>query len=147
MLHVNGGAMTLPECSNCGAALTGPYCAACGQHAHRSARSVAVLLHDAWHVMTHIDGRFWQTMYMLLLQPGRLTQEYFAERRARYLPPVRLYLVISLVFFALGPFGLGSARNSFIAPVSSNVGEAGVSPSLQEQGRDSARAANENNKF
>jgi hypothetical protein len=96
-----------PKCANCGAGLTGPFCAACGQHAHESARSVRVLLHDAWHVVTHVDGRFWRTMYMLLLRPGRLTQEYFAERRARYLPPVRVYLVLSLVFFA---FASGAPR-------------------------------------
>jgi hypothetical protein len=145
--------MTLPECSNCGAALTGPYCAVCGQHAHGSARSVAELLHDAWHVMTHIDGRFWQTMYMLLLQPGRLTQAYFAEQRARYLPPVRLYLVISLVFFALGPLGLGSARDSFIAPTTHKSNTvSGTAESLPSQGqaeepRESARAPNESNKL
>jgi uncharacterized protein DUF3667 len=93
-----------PNCANCGAALSGPYCAACGQHAHQSARSVHVLFHDAWHVITHIDGRFWQTMYLLLLRPGQLTQEYFAERRARYLPPVRVYLALSLLFFAFATF-------------------------------------------
>jgi hypothetical protein len=93
------------NCANCGALLTGPYCAVCGQHAHESARSVSVLFHDAWHVVTHVDSRFWQTMYTLLLRPGRLTQEYFAERRARYLPPVRVYLVLSVLFFALGAGG------------------------------------------
>jgi hypothetical protein len=97
--------VTLPECANCGAPLTGPYCAACGQHAHESARTVGVLFHDAVHVITHADSRFWLTLYTLLLRPGRLTQEYFVERRARYLPPVRLYLVLSLLFFALSPFG------------------------------------------
>jgi hypothetical protein len=93
------------ECANCGALLTGPYCAACGQHAHESARGIGVLLHDAWHLMTHVDGRFWRTMYMLLLRPGYLTQEYFAERRARYLPPVRLYLILSLLFFTFAFVG------------------------------------------
>jgi hypothetical protein len=44
----------------------------------------------------------WQSLYLLLLRPGRLTQEYFAERRVRYLPPVRLYLVLSVLFFAFG---------------------------------------------
>lgn len=90
---------------NCGAALTGPFCAACGQHAHESARSLGALFHDAWHVVTHIDSRFWRTMYLLLLRPGQLTLEYFAERRARYLPPVRVYLVISLLFFTLASLG------------------------------------------
>jgi hypothetical protein len=142
--------MTLPECSNCGAALTGPYCAACGQHAHGSARSVAVLLHDAWHVMTHIDGRFWLTMYMLLLQPGRLTQEYFAERRARYLPPVRLYLVISLVFFALGPLAQRGVPVSSVAPAPGGVSGVAESPSSHAQAlgpRESAGKSNESSGF
>jgi type IV secretory pathway VirB3-like protein len=107
-----GKAMTQSECANCGAVLTGPYCAACGQHAHESARSIDVLFHDAWHVITHVDGRFWQTMLTLLLRPGRLTQEYFAERRARYLPPVRVYLVLSVLFFAFGSIGHHGASES-----------------------------------
>jgi hypothetical protein len=85
--------------------LAGPYCSACGQHAHESARGISILLHDAWHLMTHVDGRFWRTMYMLLLKPGYLTREYFAERRARYLPPVRLYLVLSVLFFTFSFVG------------------------------------------
>lgn len=89
-------------CGNCGATLMGPYCFSCGQHAHESARSISVLFQDAWHLVTHIDGRFWQSLYILLLKPGKLTKEYFAERRARYLPPVRLYLVLSVLFFAFG---------------------------------------------
>jgi hypothetical protein len=100
------------ECGNCGATLMGPYCFDCGQHRHESARSVSALFEDAWHVATHIDGRFWQTLCILLFKPGKLTKEYFAERRARYLPPVRLYLVLSVLFFA---FGLASP-NINVAP-------------------------------
>ncbi|MBS0396399.1 MAG: DUF3667 domain-containing protein, partial [Proteobacteria bacterium] len=88
-------------CRNCDAPLTGPYCAQCGQHVHDSARSVGALLHEGWHVLTHVDGRFWATLRLLMARPGQLTLEYFAERRARYAPPVRLYLVISIVFFGL----------------------------------------------
>jgi len=92
-------------CANCDAPLTGPYCAQCGQHAHESARAISTLFHDTWHVLTHLDGRLWRTLGALLLRPGRLTQEYFAERRARYLPPVRLYLVLSVLFFTLAAIG------------------------------------------
>jgi len=88
-------------CGNCNAPLTGPYCAQCGQHAHGSARTLGALLHDAWHVITHVDSRFWSTLGLLLTRPGQLTLEYFADHRARYVPPVRLYLVISIVFFGL----------------------------------------------
>ena len=93
------------NCANCETPLTGPYCAQCGQHAHESSRSIGALFHDAWHAVSHVDGRFWQTLAALLLRPGYLTREYFAERRARYLPPVRLYLVLSVLFFALAATG------------------------------------------
>jgi hypothetical protein len=102
------------ECGNCGTTLTGPYCSACGQHAHGSARSVAALFHDAWHLFTHVDDRLWQSLHLLLFRPGRLTQEYFADHRARYLPPVRLYLVLSVLFFA---FGLATPEKTSVPPV------------------------------
>jgi hypothetical protein len=35
----------------------------------------------------------------LMFKPGFLTREFLAGRRARYLPPLRLYLVLSVVFF------------------------------------------------
>ncbi len=89
------------RCGNCSAVLAGPYCAQCGQEAHQSARTVHALFHEAWHLVTHLDGRLWRTLLPLLLQPGRLTREYFADHRARYLPPFRLYFLISVAFFAL----------------------------------------------
>lgn len=88
-------------CRNCAASLSGPYCATCGQHAHESARSLHTLFHEAWHLVTHLDGRLWRSLGLLLLRPGRLTSEYFADRRARYVPPFQLYFVISVAFFGL----------------------------------------------
>lgn len=93
--------MNPTTCGNCDSPLSGPFCAQCGQHVHDSARSLGALLHDAWHVLTHLDGRSWATLRQLLLHPGRLTVDYFAGRRARYLPPVRLYLILSVLLFAL----------------------------------------------
>jgi hypothetical protein len=88
-------------CRNCSAVLSGPYCAQCGQHAHESARSLHVLFHDVWHLMTHLDGQVWHTLVALMFRPGFLTREYFADHRARFVPPFRLYFVISVAFFAL----------------------------------------------
>jgi len=88
-------------CGNCAAPLYGPYCASCGQHQHASAQPLWALLHDAWHDLTHLDGRILTTLRRLIARPGDLTREYLAGRRARYAPPFRLYLVISIVFFAL----------------------------------------------
>lgn len=89
------------HCRNCEAPLFGPYCARCGQQVRGSARSLLTLLFDARDALIHLDSRLWRTLRALLLRPGRLTAEYFAERRAHYLPPFRLYLVVSLAFFSL----------------------------------------------
>jgi hypothetical protein len=126
------------ECGNCGATLMGPYCFHCGQHRHESARSVSALFEDAWHVATHIDGRFWQTLYVLLFKPGKLTKEYFAERRARYLPPVRLYLVLSVLFFA---FGLATPKMSSPPPSVAPPGAAAPGKQLNEGAADKVPAA------
>jgi hypothetical protein len=122
--------MAHSECGNCGATLMGPYCYNCGQHAHESARSISALTHDAWHLATHIDGRFWQSLYILLLKPGKLTKEYFAERRARYLPPVRLYLVLSVLFFA---FGLATPAKHSVPPTAAAANAAAPSNAAPEE--------------
>ena len=102
-LQENPHSPTVPQqhCGNCETPLAGPWCSQCGQHAHDSARTIGALLHDAWHSLTHLDGRFGQSLLLLFRRPGALTLEYFANRRARQVPPFRLYLVCSVVFFAL----------------------------------------------
>jgi Protein of unknown function (DUF3667) len=86
-------------CLNCGAVLTGRYCANCGQAADVHVPSTAELVHEALEGITHSDSRLWRTLYLLWFKPGRLTQEFVAGRRSAYLPPFRLYLVLSILFF------------------------------------------------
>lgn len=45
-----------------------------------------------------LDSKIAHTL-RALLSPGRLTQEYLAGRRVRYVRPLRLYISISVVFF------------------------------------------------
>jgi hypothetical protein len=92
-------AATTARCENCGAAVAEKYCGVCGQR-------VEPPVHSLWHFaqvaaedLTHADSRLWRTLAALLFKPGYLTREFLDGRRARYLPPVRLYLVLSVVFF------------------------------------------------
>ena len=86
-------------CANCHAALNGEYCAACGQRHEPHVHTVAHFASEALESVSHADSRLWRTLWYLLARPGFLTREFFAGRRVHYLPPFRLYLVISLVFF------------------------------------------------
>ncbi|MCO4799896.1 MAG: DUF3667 domain-containing protein, partial [Colwelliaceae bacterium] len=40
-----------------------------------------------------------RTLFPLIFKPGFLTNEYIAGRRVHYVPPLRLYLFISIIFF------------------------------------------------
>jgi Protein of unknown function (DUF3667) len=86
-------------CANCGAELHGKYCAACGQRHDPHIHDVAHFAGEAVESISHADSRLWRTLLYLLSRPGFLTREFFAGRRISYLPPFRLYLVISVVFF------------------------------------------------
>ena len=86
-------------CANCGTITAGNFCSQCGQRLDIQLHSVGHFLRDATEVMTHADARVWRTLLPLLTRPGFLTREFFAGRRARYLQPFRLYLILSVVFF------------------------------------------------
>src|SRR5262245_51891783 len=74
--------------------------------------SLREFLAEATEVFTHADSRLWRTIRPLLLRPGFLTREFLRGRRARYLPPFRLYIVASVLFFLFA--SLGSHTPHFI---------------------------------
>ena len=93
-----------PNCLNCGVELRGQYCGACGQRARGRLISLWELLQDAFGDLFEIDSRLWRTLIPMLIRPGRLTLDYLEGRRARYMPPFRMYLVLSVVFFVVAFF-------------------------------------------
>ena len=93
-----------PNCLNCGTELRGQYCGSCGQRARGRLISLWELLQDAFGDLFEIDSRLWRTLIPLLIRPGRLTLDYLEGKRARYMPPFRMYLVLSVVFFVVAFF-------------------------------------------
>lgn len=96
-------------CANCGTPLAGEYCTKCGQRDEPHVHSVSHFAAEAFESITHADSRLWRTLWYLVAKPGRLTQEFFAGHRVGYLPPFRLYLVISLLFFLIARMPEGAA--------------------------------------
>lgn len=88
-------------CANCGAVAPGNYCSACGQGTEFHLHSLRDLLGDAFEVLTHADSRLWRTLLPLVGRPGFLTQQFLAGHRARYLSPLRLYFIVSVLFFLI----------------------------------------------
>ena len=86
-------------CENCHSQVIGSFCSQCGQ-------SVESTLKYFWTVLLHLlddifsfDSRASRTLKPLLLTPGFLTNEYIQGRRVHYVPPLRLYLFVSIIFF------------------------------------------------
>jgi len=87
------------RCQNCGTETGANFCPECGQDSREHNVSVSLLLRDfAADVFTY-DSRFFRSFVPLLFKPGALTLEYTRGRRVRYIPPLRLYVFVSLLFF------------------------------------------------
>ena len=94
-------------CRNCGAELAGEYCHQCGQSARSLRRPFWTLVKESVETLFVMDGRIAQTLPALMLYPGRVSRDYLDGRRARFIPPFRLYVFASLIFFVLLPLTLG----------------------------------------
>ncbi len=98
------GKQTIREekiCLNCGAEVSLRYCPACGQQNIEPKLSLADLIQDLIHDLTHFDGKFFSTVKLLIKKPGFLTTEFIEGKRASYLHPVRMYVFTSALFFFL----------------------------------------------
>lgn len=87
-------------CRNCGAEAPGAWCPACGQETTLALPKAGVFMREAAGRYVAFDGTMWRTLALLATRPGHLTREYLTGRRARYVRPARLVLVLAIVLFA-----------------------------------------------
>jgi len=98
------------HCQNCGAELTGPHCAQCGQAAIDYRRSFRHVIVDVLDSFLNWDSKFFATIGLLIVKPWRLTNEFLSGKRVRYLHPLRLYLLASILFFFAVNYGAKGLR-------------------------------------
>jgi len=91
----------LTVCQNCETPTPGNFCPECGQDSRDHRVALRLLVVGLWNDLFTFDNRFWRSLVLLLFKPGALTKRFVAGRRVRYIPPARMYLFISLVFFFL----------------------------------------------
>lgn len=129
------------NCLNCGTKLTGQYCGQCGQRATSRFISIFELLRDAFGDLFELDSRLWRTLAPLLVRPGLLTKDYLEGRRARYMPPFRMYLVLSLLFFVVAFFDPRDELAIFYEPVAESTAEIQTPPGMSQEEVDEKIAA------
>jgi len=88
------------ECKNCNQALNSQdkFCSSCGQQ-HISKINVKFVLGEIFQTLFNLDSKAFKSLRFLILKPGFLTKEYVDGRRVSYLPPIRIYIVLSFFFF------------------------------------------------
>src|SRR6266540_2249117 len=102
---------SLTQCENCGAQLQGGHwCGQCGQAAVDYRRSFRHVVADVLESFLNWDSKFFTTIALLILKPWRLTNEFLAGKRVRYVNPLRLYLLASILFFFAVNFGAKGIR-------------------------------------
>jgi hypothetical protein len=86
-------------CTNCGDPMPGNFCRMCGQRKVEVRVSLGRMLMEVLDDQFSINSALPRTLGGLIFRPGHLTREYMSGRIARYIPPFRLYLVVSVAFF------------------------------------------------
>src|SRR6266513_2096860 len=93
------------QCENCGAQLRGHWCAQCGQPAIDYRRSFRHVIADLLDEFLNWDSKFFATIGLLIVRPWKLTNQFLAGHRVRYVHPLRLYLLASILFFFAVNYG------------------------------------------
>jgi hypothetical protein len=89
----------LPACANCNSALQGPYCSNCGQKASDYHRPIWWILGEFMDAVFSFDSRTFRTLWLLFGEPGEFTRRYNSGQRASLLPPFRLFVIATFLFF------------------------------------------------
>ncbi len=105
--------MSSVHCKNCDELLkeNARYCPSCGQSVRMFSRPWLEMARELLAETLDWDGRMLRSLGFLLSRPGFLSQEYIAGKRVTYTSPVRMYLVISLLFFLVLPMILPPPTN------------------------------------
>jgi rRNA maturation endonuclease Nob1 len=91
------------SCLNCSTSLRPEdnYCPNCGQENKTHKISVSHIILETFEDFFHFDTKLWNTIKITFTRPGKITTDYLEGKRARYVPPVKLYIFISFIFFLL----------------------------------------------
>ncbi len=105
------------ECLNCGKTLRGDenYCSYCGQKNTSKKLNFGTFINNLFSGFLSYDSRFWTTFIPLLTRPGKVSKDYIAGKRARFVNPFRLYLNISIIFFLI--LGISNKIDNITIPV------------------------------
>lgn len=75
------------------------FCPHCGQKNKKVKLDFKYLVNDFLSGSFNIDSKFFTTFRFLIAKPAYLTKEFLSGKRTKYITPLRIYLLVSLVYF------------------------------------------------
>jgi hypothetical protein len=119
----------IPEnatCRNCGVQILGRYCHECGQDVFAGVGiPILKLLAQVLDNVFALEGKTPRTLAHLMIRPGFLSEEYLNGKVSRYVHPVKLFWMATLIFLALSIYHIDKInwRKEFIENIKDNKGD------------------------
>jgi len=85
------------KCRRCGSDIAEKYCGQCGEQKIIKRITLPGLLHDVFHLFTHLDKGFGFTVKELLLRPGHMQRDYVEGNRSRYQKPFSMFFICATI--------------------------------------------------
>ena len=110
-------------CKNCGRQSDGKFCPDCGQPADTHRITFSHLLHEVFHLFTHLDSGFLYTLKSLVKNPGTMQRLYLEGHRTKHQKPFSMFFICATALaLAVYQFtkdvpsdtGIMEARNDFV---------------------------------
>lgn len=102
-------------CKNCHTLYIGNYCPHCGQSKKDYDQPFRFIMADFAGNIFAFDTRVWKSLVAVMTRPGKYALDYMHGRRARYMPPFRLYLFFSFIFImVVGSIDIDADSKNFL---------------------------------
>jgi len=103
------------HCKNCHSIVEARYCPECGQKEKNFQPKFTDFILAMWDDFVSVDAKLLNT-FKVLFKPGQYAYDWLAGKQQRYVHPVRLYIVLSILYSFLLFLGLegGSSVRDFI---------------------------------
>ncbi len=101
------------HCASCGEVMAGPFCSSCGETVvNEASMTLRGFFLNGFHTLTDYEHGLWPSLKLLVTKPGFLTKAYLKGQRVGYMRPMRLFLLINVLYFVTQPMLLGNTYNT-----------------------------------
>lgn len=86
-------------CKNCGHKFKGKFCNKCGEKVITDHdKSVIHFFEEAFHFLTHFEGKFLTTFKTIFTRPGKISDDYCDGIRKPYFKPLSFFMLLVIVY-------------------------------------------------